>query len=83
MELDGAAYHTMSRSVARMPVFPEDDDRPNFLDRVGKLVECGDLVVQALCIMQYHYHLFGNRSVSRGTRSLQCSCRERPRKLQN
>jgi len=31
VEFNGAIYHLMSRGVARMPVFHDDDDRETFL----------------------------------------------------
>jgi len=57
VEFDGAIYHLMSRGVARMPVFHDDDDRETFLERVGGLVADGALVVHAFCLMANHYHL--------------------------
>lgn len=57
VEFDGALYHVMSRGVARMPVFLADVDRMDFLDRVGTLVEAGDIVIHAFCLMPNHYHL--------------------------
>ncbi len=49
--------HVMSRCVARMPVFLEDDDRLDFLNRIGRLVENVDMTVHAFCVMPNHYHL--------------------------
>ncbi len=57
VEFKGAMYHVMSRGVARMPVFLDDTDRTDFLDRVGELVGHGDIVIHAFCLMPNHYHL--------------------------
>ena len=40
-----------------MPVFLEDDDRLDFLNRIGRLVENVDMTVHAFCVMPNHYHL--------------------------
>ncbi len=57
IEFDGACYHVMSRGVARMPTFLDDDDRMHFLDVVGDLVDQGVLAVHAFCLMPNHFHL--------------------------
>ncbi|MBI2839322.1 MAG: transposase [Acidobacteria bacterium] len=54
VELEGATYHVMSRAVARMAVFPDDEDRRSFLAGVGRLVSDGALIVHALCLMPDH-----------------------------
>lgn len=47
----------MSRGVARLPVFFDDEDRMDFLRRIEPLVRNGDLVIHAFCLMPNHYHL--------------------------
>lgn len=55
IEYEGALYHVMSRGVARMPVFVDDADRRDFLDKLGEVVDAGQLVVHAFCMMPTHY----------------------------
>mgnify|MGYP001593392467 CR=1 FL=1 len=57
IEFAGAWYHVMSRGVARMPTFLDDDDRRAFLAMVGRLVAEGALETHAFCLMPNHYHL--------------------------
>ncbi len=57
VEIKGAMCHVMTRGVARMPVFLDDTDRTDFLDRVGGLVGRGDIVIHAFSLMPNHYHL--------------------------
>lgn len=38
IEFPGAFYHVMSRGVARMPTFLDDEDRRGFLALLGGLV---------------------------------------------
>ena len=57
IEFEGACYHVMSRGVARMPTFRDDEDRRSFLEIVGDLVGRGALEVHAFCLMPNHYHL--------------------------
>ncbi|MBI3097151.1 MAG: transposase, partial [Planctomycetes bacterium] len=57
VEFAGAFYHVMSRGVARMATFLDDDDRRHFLDILGRLVESDSLEVHAFCLMPNHYHL--------------------------
>lgn len=57
IEFPGALYHVMSRGVARLPTFLDDEDRNDFLRRIEPLVRSGDLVVHAFCLMPNHYHL--------------------------
>ena len=40
-----------------MQVFPEDEHRERFLHFVGQVVEGGDLIVHAYCLMTTHYHI--------------------------
>lgn len=47
----------MSRGVARMPTFLDDEDRRAFLGVLGGLVEQGAIEVHAYCLMPNHYHV--------------------------
>jgi REP element-mobilizing transposase RayT len=57
IEFDGACYHVMSRGVARMRTFLDDDDRRAFLEILGQLVGRSALEVHAFCLMPNHYHM--------------------------
>jgi len=57
VEFDGACYHVMSRGVARMRTFMDDDDRRSFLEILAKLVEADAVEVHAFCLMPNHYHI--------------------------
>jgi putative transposase len=57
IEFPGALYHVMSRGVARMPVFMDDNDRHMLLREIESQVQLGFLVVHAFCLMLNHIHL--------------------------
>ena len=57
IEYPGATYHVMSRGVARMNTFVDDQDRMRFLELVGEAAKAGALIVHAYCLMPNHYHL--------------------------
>ncbi len=57
VEFPGAFYHVMCRGVSRLPVFLDDTDRERYLACIEKLIESGDLVVHAFCLMPNHYHI--------------------------
>ena len=53
----GARYHLMSRGVARLPVFRDDEDRDAFLTMFGKVVRELGWKCLGYCLMETHYHL--------------------------
>jgi putative transposase len=57
IEFPGALYHAMSRGVARMPVFVDDNDRLLLLHEIESQVQLGFLIVHAFCLMLNHIHL--------------------------
>ncbi len=57
IEFPDALYHVMGRGVARMPVFLDDRDREELLSRMARLVDRGDLIVLAFCLMHNHVHI--------------------------
>ena len=57
IEFSGALYHAMGRGIGGVQAFPDDAHRVRFLEGIGKLIETGDLVVHAFCLMTTHYHL--------------------------
>jgi len=57
IEFDHALYHVLSRGVARLPVFHDDEDYEKFLDRLAACVEESGLVLYSWCLMTNHFHL--------------------------
>lgn len=57
VEFPGAIYHAMGLAMPGTKAFPGNEHRERFLESIGMLVESGDLLVHAFCLMTTHYHL--------------------------
>ena len=64
IEQPGALYHVMSRGVARIPTFLDDEDRMCFLSGVERLVGAGELVVHAFCLMPNHLKQYSGQGAT-------------------
>ena len=64
IEYPGALYHVMSRGVARIPTFLDDEDRMCFLSGVERLVGAGELVVHAFCLMPNHLRQYSGQGAT-------------------
>ena len=73
LDTPGALHHVMARGIDRLPIFRDDDDREDLLQRVAKLVLHRQLKVYAWALMPNHFHLLvrtGQVSLDRSMRSL-------------
>ena len=57
IQLAGALYHVTIRGNNRAAVFLDDDDRREFVDRLGRAKRRHGWVLHAYCLMSNHYHL--------------------------
>jgi putative transposase len=53
----GALYHVTSRGNARAAIYSDDADRRGFLDVLTDVVQHGNWLCHAFCLMDNHYHL--------------------------
>lgn len=73
IEFPGAVYHITSRGNAKQPIFLDDGDRKDFLDRLCSVVRRSNWLCHAYCLMNNHYHLLietPEANLSRGMRQL-------------
>ena len=72
LDAPGALHHVMGRGIEGTSIFRSDEDREDFLTRLGSLCEGGDLSVFAWALLDNHFHLLirtGNRGYQRGCES--------------
>jgi len=77
VEFDGAIYIIMSRGVARMPVFHDDDDRGGFLGRFEGFAVEGALVVHTFCPMPNRCQLLWETADSVGSSATSMAAKRR------
>jgi putative transposase len=53
----GAIYHVMSRGNRKSIIFHDDDDRRFFLTTMARVALLYDVLIDATCLMNNHYHL--------------------------
>lgn len=73
IEYPGAVYYITSRGNANRPVFRDDQDRRDFLELLGLLVDRFKWRCHAYCLMNNHYHLLietPKANLSQGMRQL-------------
>ncbi len=69
----GVLHHVMGRGIERRPIFLFDEDRNDFLSRLGLLAEESYLKVYAWVLLPNHFHLLcitGKMSLSGSMRRL-------------
>lgn len=57
VDVGGMAYHLVNRSVARRPLFEDDDDYGMFMATLRETAKLTGMRVCALCVMPDHWHL--------------------------
>ncbi len=73
LDAPGALHHIMGRGIERTNIFRTDQDREDFLNRLGDLCLEGDLLVYAWALLSNHFHLLartGRRPISKSMRKL-------------
>jgi putative transposase len=57
IDAPGALHHVIVRGIERRNIFRDDQDRYNFLERMGALVEGTATVCYAWALIPNHFHL--------------------------
>jgi putative transposase len=57
LDSPGALHHVMVRGIDRMAIVADDEDRLDFLNRIGKAAEKTGTVIYAWALMTNHAHL--------------------------
>ena len=73
LDAPGALHHVMVRGIERRPLFRDDRDRDDFVDRLAHLAEAGALTIHAWALLPNHIHLLvrtASRPLARTMRSL-------------
>ncbi len=68
LEAEGAIYHVIARGNERKPIFRDDRDRQEYLDRLIRCRERFGLRLLAYCLMGNHLHLAVERGPTRLSR---------------
>lgn len=73
LDAPGVLHHVMVRGIERRPLFRDDQDRDDFVDRLAALAQGGAFTVYAWALLPNHVHLLvrtGTRPLARSMRSL-------------
>ena len=73
LDAPGALHHVMGRGIEGVSIFRSDEDREDFLTRLGALCEAEALSVHAWALLDNHFHLLirtGKQRISEGMRKL-------------
>jgi REP element-mobilizing transposase RayT len=57
IDAPGALHHVIGRGIARRKIFQDDDDRENFLERLGNIVTDSGTQCYAWALIPNHFHL--------------------------
>jgi putative transposase len=57
LDAPGVLHHVMGRGIEKRPIFLTDEDRNDFLSRLGLLAEEGCFKVYAWALLPNHFHL--------------------------
>jgi REP element-mobilizing transposase RayT len=57
IDAPGVLHHVIGRGIEQRPIFFDDADRDDFLDRLAALAEHGALEVYAWALLPNHFHL--------------------------
>jgi putative transposase len=60
----GALHHVMVRGIDRTAIVVDDEDRVDFLNRIGKAAEKTGTVIYAWALMTNHAHLLLRRGLA-------------------
>lgn len=55
--VEGGYYHLFGRGLERRFIFRDDEDKLDFLERLGQVLHCSEAQCIAWAIMSNHYHL--------------------------
>ncbi len=53
----GVLHHVMARGIERQPIFRDDADRADLVQRLARLVEAQPVSVYAWALMPNHFHM--------------------------
>ena len=73
LDAPGVLHHVMGRGIEKRPIFLANEDRNDFLSRLGLLAEEGCLKVYAWALLPNHFHLLcktGKKPLARNMRRL-------------
>jgi len=73
LDASGVLHHVMVRGIERRPLFRDNEDRDDFVNRLAGLAQAGALSVYAWALLPNHAHLLvrtGARPLARSMRSL-------------
>jgi len=57
LDMPGALHHIMIRGINKSDIFPDDEDRLKFLERLGKNILKAKCSVYAWVLMNNHVHI--------------------------
>ena len=57
IDAPGALHHIIVRGIERRKIFLDDQDRHNFLDRLGATVEGIETICYTWALIPNHFHL--------------------------
>lgn len=57
IDAPGALHHIIARGIERRKIFLDDDDRENFLERLGSIVSCSGTQCFAWALIPNHFHI--------------------------
>ena len=73
LDAPGVLHHVMGRGIEKRPIFLTDEDRSDFLSRLGHLAEEGWFKIYAWALLPNHFHFLcktGKQPLARGMRRL-------------
>ena len=68
LDIPGALHHIMVRGINKSPIFDDDEDRAQFLSRLGENVADANATVYAWALMTNHTHVLRNAVQDTGVR---------------
>lgn len=57
IDAPGALHHVIARGINRREIFHDDEDKKNFLDRLGSLLKDSEIGCYAWAALDSHFHL--------------------------
>lgn len=73
LDAPGTLHHVMTRVIEGLQIFQDDQDREDFLSRIGQIVEATGTKILAWVLMDNHVHLLmfsGHQGISKFMRRL-------------
>jgi putative transposase len=61
LDIPGLVYHVIARGIERREIFRDDQDREQFLERLGELLGQGGARLYAWCLLSNHFHFLVRR----------------------